>query len=169
MSISFHCEACKKKIKAPDTTGGKWGNCPFCNHRCYIPLPRIEDEAGLTLVPLDRNGETIMAEMMRQTHDLTQSLLGMEALPDKKHGDGKSGRLVKEKEVIKNCVIYLRQVADGKLAGAEQTFLALKKTKKSSIRVFSSMARAERPEPELVDIPLAVLKGLIQDVYKRLI
>ena len=81
MSINFHCESCKKKIKAPDEAGGKWGNCPFCKHRCYIPLPKTEDEAELTLEPLNANEETQMEELMQQTHILTQSLLSME-VPD---------------------------------------------------------------------------------------
>ena len=75
MSIGFNCERCKKKIKAPEGAGGKWGNCPHCGHSCYIPLPRSEDEEELKLAPIDESQETRYGEMMRQTHNLTKKIL----------------------------------------------------------------------------------------------
>ncbi|OQY03758.1 MAG: hypothetical protein B6I25_07740 [Planctomycetales bacterium 4572_13] len=167
MSISFHCEACKKKIKAPDSTGGKWGNCPFCQHRCYVPSPKTKDEAELTLEPLNANEEKQMEELMQQTHMLTQSLLGMEISSEKESDPGKD-RTAQEKDVIKKCIIYLRQMADGELAAAAKTFSKLKETKKISIRTLSSMGRAERPEPELADLSDGVLQGLIRDACTEL-
>ena len=168
MSISFHCEACKKKIKAPDKTGGKWGKCPFCQHRCYIPSPKTGNEEELTLEPLDANEETQMEELMREAHDLTYDILLENSLPEDNPAAGGHTHTVNEKEVIKQCILYLRQVADGELAAAEQTFAHLKKSKKNSIRTFSSMARAERPEPELSDLPDGILQGLIRDVCTKL-
>ena len=46
MSINFHCESCKKKIKAPDPTGGKWGKCPYCQlfHTGVAKLHGASDE-----------------------------------------------------------------------------------------------------------------------------
>ena len=169
MSISFNCESCKKKIKAPDEAGGKWGNCPYCKHRCYIPSPKSEDEGELTLTPLNANEETQMESLMQQTHVLTQSLLSME-IPDFNDDSGKSNnRTAQEKEVIKQCILYLRQMADGELAAAECTFSQLKKKKKKpAIRILSSMARAERPEPELADLPDGILQRLIRDTCTKL-
>ncbi|MEN8128552.1 MAG: hypothetical protein ABFR90_12235, partial [Planctomycetota bacterium] len=86
MSINFHCESCKKKIKAPDETGGKWGHCPYCKHRCYIPLPKDENEPELTLAPLDESEETQMADLMRETKDLTQEILSQGDLPEEESG-----------------------------------------------------------------------------------
>ena len=57
MAITFHCESCKKKINAPDNTGGKWGKCPYCLHRCYIPLPETNEEEEIKLAPLDEEEE----------------------------------------------------------------------------------------------------------------
>ncbi|MHC4987580.1 MAG: hypothetical protein ACYTFX_03655 [Planctomycetota bacterium] len=138
MSISLHCESCKKKIKAPDEAGGKWGNCPHCKHRNYIPLPKPDDEPELRLVPLDESEETQME------------------------------RLISEKEIIKECILYLRQMADGELGAAEYTFSQLKKNKKPALRVLASMGRAEQPEPELADLPSGILQGLIRDVATKL-
>lgn len=166
MSISFHCESCKKKIKAPDQAGGKWGNCPYCKHRCYIPLPKTGDEEELRLAPIDELEESRVESMMRETHNLTQNILHESRIPDE--GPAVSSPMVSEKEIIKNVILYLRQMADGELSGAEKTMKSLKSNKKESIRVLASMARSERPEPELSDVPNSVLQGLIRDASTKL-
>lgn len=166
MPISFHCESCKKKIKAPDQAGGKWGSCPYCKHRCYIPLPKSEEEEELRLAPIDESEESRIEEMMKETHHLTQNILHESQMPEE--GGGSSAATVREKEVIKNAILYLRQMADGELSEAEETFQALKSHKKTALRVLASMSRAERPEPELSDVPDSVLQGLIRDVSSRL-
>jgi len=169
MPISFHCQSCKKKIKAPDNAGGKWGNCPFCKHRCYIPSARSADEPELKLAPLDPSEETQINSLIKETKTLTQSLLAMEMPVEDdadSHGDD---RTAEEKEIIKKCIIYLRQMADGQLGPAESTIAKLKKHhKKPALRILASMARAEKPEPELADLPGGILQGLIRDASTKL-
>jgi hypothetical protein len=168
MSINLHCESCKKKIKAPDATGGKWGQCPYCKHRCYIPLPKSDDEPELVLQPLDESEKTQMDKLMRETKDLTKQILSQSDLPEEASSPTGSVRTANEKEIIKICILYLRQMADGELGAAEHTFPKLKKNKKPVLRVLASMARAEQPEPELADLPPTVLQGLIRDVSTKL-
>ena len=55
MTINFICQSCKKKVKAPETAGGKWGSCPHCNLKCYIPLPPAPEEEELKLIALERD------------------------------------------------------------------------------------------------------------------
>lgn len=168
MSISLHCESCKKKIKAPDNAGGKWGNCPYCKHRCYIPLPKSEEEPELKLVPIDQSEETQMKELIEETHSLTQEILSESYVPAEGATPAGSNRTAQEKEVIKQCILYLRQMADGELAAAQYTFSELKKNKKSTLRILSSMGRAERPEPELADLSDGILQGLIRNASTQL-
>jgi hypothetical protein len=167
MSISLHCESCKKKIKAPDEAGGKWGNCPHCKHRCYIPLPKPDDEPELTLMPLDESEETQMERLKRETKNLTKEILTQNTLPEEE-SKTPHAHTANEKEIIKECILYLRQMADGELGAAEYTFSQLKKNKKPALRILSSMARAEQPEPELADLPAAILQGLIRDISTKL-
>ncbi|MHC4721809.1 MAG: hypothetical protein ACYS6I_03775, partial [Planctomycetota bacterium] len=105
MSISLHCESCKKKIKAPDVSGGKWGNCPFCNHRCYIPRPPSSDDEELKLAPVDASDETRYGQLMRETRDLRQNILQEKELPD---GRSSADAKLSEKELTKEIVVYLR-------------------------------------------------------------
>ena len=165
MPISFHCESCKKKIKAPDQAGGKWGNCPYCNHKCYIPLPKNEEEEELRLAPIDELEESRLENMMRETHDLTKNILHESQLPDDEPSGGGGAS---EKELIKMSILYLRQMVDGELEQAERTFRKLKINKRNTLRILASMARSERPEPELSDIPESVLSGLIRDASGKL-
>ena len=167
MSISFTCESCKKKIKAPDKAGGKWGSCPYCNHRCYIPLPKSDDEPELRLAPVDESELSHMDELMKETHTLTQRILQEDTAIDDSEDKG-AQRTVHEKEVTKQCIIYLRQMADGDLMTAEKTLDDLRKEKKAARRILTSMGRAERPEPELSDVPESILQGLIRDASTKL-
>jgi hypothetical protein len=167
MPISFHCECCKQRIKAPDAAGGKWGNCPYCKHRCYIPLPKAEDEEELRLAPIDENEESKIGMLKTQTHVLTRQLLHETDLPTEPAGAA-AADTPDEKTVIKTCILYLRQIADGELDGAESTLAKLKIYKRTSLRILSSMGRAERPEPELADIPDKIFQKLIQDASTSL-
>lgn len=169
MSISFHCESCKKKIKAPDQAGGKWGNCPYCKHRCYIPLPKTEEEEELRLAPVDELEESRIDNMMRETHSLTQNILHESQMPDDSPSASvMAASIAGEHDIIKSAILYLRQMADGELTQAEKTLKTLKTNKKTSLRILASMARAERPEPELADVPGSVLQGLIRDISSKL-
>ncbi|HDS83925.1 MAG TPA: hypothetical protein ENN97_01830 [Phycisphaerales bacterium] len=168
MAISFHCESCKKKIKARDETGGKWGKCPYCQHRCYIPLPKSNDEPELKLAPIDEAEETQVNELMRETYDLTHKILKERQPIDDGPQDDPNAQKAAEKEVIKNSILYLRQMADGELTQAEQTFESLHRHKKIAQRVLGAMARAEHPEPELADLSDGVLQGLIRDALAKL-
>jgi hypothetical protein len=168
MSISFHCQSCKKQIKAPDVTGGKWGKCPYCQHRCYIPLPKSDNEPELVLIPLDESDETQIQELMRETKSLTEDILSQNEISEDDPVAAAHTRTANEKEVIKYCIFYLRQMADGELEAAERTFSQLKKFKKPVLRVLASIARAEQPEPELADLPSTILQGLIRDVSTKL-
>ena len=166
MGISFDCESCKKKVKAPDGAGGKWGNCPHCNHRCYIPLPAsaFENEEELKLAPMEEDDETQYDAMMRETHDLTKNILHETAVEDEEADAGKQGS---ERELVKNIVIYLRLMADGELEQAAEVENKIVPAKTAK-EILQRMAKAERPEPELQDVEPKVLQGLIKRLYAKL-
>ena len=165
MSITFHCESCKKKIKAPEESGGKYGSCPHCKHKCYVPLPPSEDDEELRLIPLDEGYEDEYKRMMRETYGLTQNIL-------EERDSGKEpvgiAMPVDEKEVVKNVIYYLRLMADGELTQAEVRLRKLARSPQTAKSIMTRMLRTERPEPELEDIAPKVLQGLIKDAAKRL-
>ncbi len=168
MAISFHCESCKKKIKAPDATGGKWGNCPHCNHRCYIPLPPSADEEELTLAPLDENEDAQYGQLMRETYSLTQNVLRQTEQPDDNNAKAPVREEPDERELIKAVILYLRQMADGQLDEAQAIANQLGQFNEAVKEILIKMARAERPEPELADIPERVVNKLIKNLNANL-
>ena len=161
MGISFHCECCKKRVKAPDGAGGKWGNCPHCDHRCYIPLPPDPDEEELVLAPLDASEETQYEEQMRESSNLTQHILHETVLDDEPVA-ATTVTEYDEKELIKHIIVYLRQMADGELPEARKTAGKIGRFAPAARNILKKMARAERPEPELADIAPKVLQSLIK-------
>ncbi len=165
MSISLHCESCKKKIKAPDATGGKWGNCPFCNHRCYIPRPASPDDEELTLAPVDASDETRYGQLMRETRNLRQNILQEKESPD---GRSSADAKLSEKGLTKEIVVYLRYMADGELSLATGPMGKIVANKETAQAILKNMAKAERPEPELLDVPPKVLNSLIKKLYSKL-
>ena len=167
MSISFQCEQCKKKVKAPDDAGGKWGSCPFCKHRCYIPLPPSPDDEELKLAPVDHSEETRYGKLMRETYSLTRNIL-QETPDDEEPVAGGVFNEADEKELIKNIIIYLRQMADGQLTQAEKTITRISRHKNPAKRILQKMLRAERPEPELADINAKLLQGLIKNLAVKM-
>ena len=164
MSISFHCESCKKRIKAPDESGGKWGNCPFCTHRCYIPRPPSADDEELKLAPIDESDETRYGRLMRETQAIKQTVLQEKELPDESLADAD----LSEDEVLKQIIVHLRYVADGDLGMASGPMAKITANKESAKEILKNMAGAERPEPELMDIPPKVFEGLVKNLYSKL-
>ena len=65
MAIKFHCENCGQKVKAPDETGGKRGQCPCCKKSVYIPRPQNEIEE-IPLKPLSPEDERQEREAARE-------------------------------------------------------------------------------------------------------
>jgi len=165
MAITFHCQSCKKKIKAPDETGGNWGKCPFCNYRCYIPLPPSEEDEELKLAPIDDSEETQYGSLMRETQDLTKNILYETAVAD--DDDDRPNEVV-EKDCLKNIIVYLRMMADGQLEQAEQVVTKLARYKKIAKEILKKMALAEKQEPELVDVAPKVILGLMKDLNVKL-
>lgn len=160
MTISFHCESCNKKITAPDSAGGKWGKCPSCSHRCYVPMPKSDDEEELKLAPIDEEEERKYEQAMRETHNLTGMLLHQTEMPEESGERATSA----ERELI---IKYLRQMADGQLEEAQKTAVKILSSRSKSKAILESMVQSDRPVPELADVPQKVLAGFISGILAK--
>jgi len=164
MSISFHCESCKKKITAPDNAGGKWGKCPHCNHKCYIPTPKKDDEVELKLAPIDEEEEKKYEQMMRETQNLTGVLLHQKEVPPEPAQNKNNG----DKQLTGQIITYLRQMADGQLDEAQTTANKIVLFKSRAKAILENILKAEKPEPELADVPKKVLAGFARTMLTRM-
>ncbi len=165
MTISLHCQSCKKKIKAPDNAGGKWGKCPFCKHKCYVPLPPAPEEEQIKLAPIDESSETHYGDLMKETHELTKNILHETAMPD---DDDTNKGPISEKELLRAIIFYLRNVAQGNLEKAEQYASILQSHKEHTQDLLDRLMRTSVSEPELADIPPKLLAGLMKNLKNQL-
>jgi len=166
MAIVFHCEHCGKKIKASDNAGGKWDKCPACHNRLYVPGPDTNEE--LKLAPIDKDDEEKQKELMDETYELTQEILLEREIPDGPPGTAKPLSETSEKELTKNIILYLRQMADGELDEALRTADLITPYSRQAVKILDRIALSEMPEPELADVPQQVLSGLIRNLRTRI-
>jgi hypothetical protein len=167
MAITFHCGHCGKKIEAPDNAGGKWGKCPACHNKVYVPSPEPGEE--LKLKPIDANDLAEQKRLMDETHRIEQEILSEE---DEVLDDSPERAVpvydVSDNELTKNIIIYLRLMADGDLEQAEKTAGSIIHCGKRALKILDGIAVSEIPEPELADIPRQILSGLIRTLRTRI-
>lgn len=181
MSISFQCEHCGKKIEAPDNVGGKWGKCPGCHNRVYVPAQHLEEQADdeLRLAPLDNEDERRQQEMFAETIRLSKDILSETSAPEEaapaegqpeKPARRSASRAValSDTELATSVIGYLRQMADGELEEAERAAEVVISGGSKSVRILERIAVSKTPEPELADIPRNVLAGLIKNLRSRI-
>lgn len=165
MTITFHCEHCGKKIKAPDSAGGKWRKCPTCHNQIYVP--GTDSDEDIKLSPVDQEAEAMRKELMAETYQLTQDILQERDVPDGP-GGAAPAFAISDKELTKRIIMYLRQMANGELDGAQETSNMIVPYSLRAREILDRIAVSEMPEPELADVPPQVLSGLIRDLRARI-
>ena len=167
MAITFHCEHCGKKIEAPDTAGGKWGKCPSCHNKLYVPSPDIGEE--LKLAPVDEDDRERARRLMAETYKLTQDILLEREAPEGVPAEPAGAMYeLSDQELRRNVIAYLRQMAEGELDEAERTAALLVPSRDRTIQIIDRIALSEIPESELVDIPQQLLAGAIRALRNKM-
>lgn len=166
MAITFHCEHCGKKIEAPDNADGKWGKCPACHNKLYVPGSDSDEE--LKLAPIDESDQAKQRELMTETYELTQDILLERETPDELAEVATPASAISDKELTKNIVAYLRQMADGNLNQAERIANSIVSSGDKALKNLDEIALNEIPEPQLADIPQQVLSGLIKTLRNKI-
>jgi len=166
VAIKFHCEFCGKKIEAADSAGGKWGKCPACHNRLYVPSSHSGEQ--LKLAPLDVTDKEREKQLMAETHKLTQDILKEREVPE---GGVEPTEPIKmagpvfemsEKELTKYIMLYLRLMADSELYEAHRIVGLIAPHSAQAVKILDKIALSEMPEPELADISQHVLSGSIR-------
>jgi hypothetical protein len=166
MAIILHCAHCGKKVEAQDDAGGKWGKCPSCHSRIYIPDLGSGEE--LKLAPIDEQDRAKQHELMSETRKLEQDILLERAAPDEDSDVSMPTFGMDANQLTRNIVTYLRQTAEGDLAAAEVTADMIVPYGNEAVAILDTIALSEIPEPELADIPQQVLAGLIRQLRTRI-
>jgi CRISPR/Cas system-associated protein Cas10 (large subunit of type III CRISPR-Cas system) len=171
MSITFHCEHCGNKITAKDESAGKWGVCPACHNKLYIPNLNIEDTDDLKLEPIDQQEEQRRKQLLEETHKLTLDILSVrdEMKAAARTGPAAPSTPINEKQLEKKIIAYLRKMADGKLDQARMLEIEIvscgKQAKNSLVQISESMEAI----PELANIPGAVVLKIIKNLNEKIL
>jgi hypothetical protein len=167
MAITFHCEHCGKKIEAPDSAGGKWGKCPACHNKVYVPASEVDEE--LKLAPIDTTALEEQRRLMAETRRIEQEILSEE---DEVLDDSPERAVpvydISDNELTKNIIVYLRLMADGDLEQAERFSSSIIHCGKRALKILDGIALSEIPEPELADIPPQILSGLVRTLRTKI-
>lgn len=170
MAISFHCEHCGKKIEAPDGAGGKWGKCPACHNKVYVPDSDTGEE--LKLAPVDKNDLEEKKRLMAETRRIEQEIRSEKETPEDATGNNQpAGSPIFEssdKELTENIILYLRLMADGDLEQADGIVTSIIPCGKRALKIIEEIALSEIPKPELADIPPQILAGLVRTLRSKI-
>jgi hypothetical protein len=170
MTVTFHCEYCGKKIEAPDSAGGKWGKCPSCHNKLYVP--NLSEGEELKLAPIDEEEEARRRRLLDETAKLSEDILQEKEIPDEPTESDADTTVwpaeISDKQLRKNIVGYLRQTAEGQEEAAKRSKGLIVPYGKRTIKILDNIALAEIPEPELAGIPQQVLSGLIRELRSKI-
>ena len=168
MPIKFHCSMCGKKIEAPDAAGGKWGKCPACHNKVYVPLPET-DEDELQLAPVDESEEQKQKQLLDETFKLRQDILQERNTPEPPPGAAMGPAPdISEHKLTNHVIHYLRLMANGNLDEAQRTADVITPHRRKVVAILDQIMASKVPDPELEDIPKQVLSGLIRNLRTRI-
>jgi hypothetical protein len=166
MPIKLHCDHCGKKIEAPDSAGGKWGKCPMCHAKVYVPQPPAEEDE-LKLAPVDETEEHRQKQLMLETFQLTQDILQENSVPEAPASVG-PGPEIDEAKLTSHIIRYLRQMAKGELDSAQRTADLIVPHRRKAMVILDHLAKSPKSDPALDDVPQQVLSGLIRNLRTRI-
>ncbi|MHC4535407.1 MAG: hypothetical protein ACYS6K_15760 [Planctomycetota bacterium] len=168
MSIIFHCDYCGKKIEAADSAGGKWGKCPACHNKLYVPASKSDEE--LKLAPVDETELEREKRLLDETNRLTQDILKEREIPkgaaepDESTETTGPGFEMSQVELKQYIVKYLRLMADSELYEAQKMAALITPYGARVVKILDKMAAGDMPDPELAGISQLVLSGLIRSL-----
>lgn len=168
MGITFHCDHCGRKIEAKDDAGGKWGKCPACQNKVYIPDPHAEEEE-LKLAPIDEEEEKRKEQMKKETYEITQDILEQKNIPEgEEEPQEQTGPKLSDKELKETIIGCLKDMHEGNDEDAEQKKKNLAANKARGMQVLEQIALSDIPEPELEGIAQQELSGYIRELRTEL-
>jgi len=168
MAIIFHCDYCGKKIEAAGSAGGKWGKCPACHNKLYVPASEADEE--LKLAPVDETDLEREKRLLDETNKLTLDILKERDVPkgatepNEPSATAGSGFEMSQVELRQYIIKYLRLMADSELYEAQKIAALIKPKGARAVKILDKMAVSDMREPDLAGISQLVLSGLIRSL-----
>jgi len=126
-------------------------------------MPASEEEEELKLAPVDETEEIKYQRMMKETCNITESLLH----ETKEPVDTDAPKNANEKDLAVQIIKYLRLMADGSLDEARNLAEKITVNKASARTILENLLKQKKPVPQLQDIPQKVLEGFIKNMLTK--
>lgn len=167
MSIKLRCTHCGKEIQAPEEAAGRWGKCPHCSHRVYIPLPP-SDEGEISLVPLDEEDERRAERERSYYQEIEYRALsgGVSAGEPSEESTAKGG--AEPHNLLDVLARYVDGMAQGRLADCDEIVAKLVGRQKEVAKAVKQLLAESSTRPQLRDTPPAVVKGYLKQLLAKL-
>lgn len=185
MAIEFHCPFCGKPIRAPDSAGGKHGQCPSCHQTVYVPTADITDDEILSVEPLDMKAERERLAAEKKARELQRRVLHEREAPPERAGDvdarrraagaalgggaarpaAAAGPMIRPKADLERMIKeYVLAMAGGKLDRAERLAAEIHANMALAEEIIQRLTVDEIPPQELAHIPRPVLIGFFKQL-----
>ncbi len=162
MPIELHCTQCNKLIRAPDNAGGRYGKCPHCQNKVYVPMPADQIEE-LSLAPIDEEDERRELEARRESARMAAVLDHATEGPDNGRGASESAATDFSAEVHK----YILAMRDSKLEDAEAVVDRMRKAGSSAVSYVEKLAKRDTPL-KIENVPPPLAKGFVNKLLSDL-
>jgi len=165
MPIELHCTQCNKLIRAPDNAGGRYGKCPHCQNKVYVPMPADQIEE-IALAPIDEEDERRELEARREAARTASLLSHATEGP----GGGSAGRGSADNpaaDFSSEVVKYILAMRDSKLEDAQAVVDRMRKAGKPALDYVEKLAQRDGPV-KIENVPPPLAKGFINKLLSDL-
>jgi len=172
MTVELHCSHCGALVRAPSQAAGRWGKCPRCGHKIYVPTPADEVSEEIPLVPLDEQEERRAQRQRDRDRRLEAELLegGGDAsgpAPPVESGEP-VGTPPAFDPLTEMLLRYVRGMAQGRLADCDSIVAALVGKRKAVTHAVERLLAAPPPGAEVDDLPLPVVGAYLKQLLSQL-
>ncbi len=165
MPIELHCSKCSKLIRAPDNAGGRYGKCPYCQNKVYVPAPPDQIEE-IPLAPVDEEEERREAQARRESarvaamiHQATDNPKGGIS-----GGEAGTGAATDFSSEVQTYIVAMR---DSKLEDAQNVVDRMRKAGKPALLYVEKLAQRDAPL-KIENVPPPLVKGFIKTLLADL-
>jgi len=166
MPITFHCEHCGNKITAKDESAGKWGHCPACHNKIYVPNLNVEID-DLKLAPIDEDSEAKRKQLLAETHKITLDILSIKDELKTSYAAAQTTP-IEDNVLEERIILYLKRTGEGKLDQAQKIEQQIAPYGKQAINIIDQLSGRDTPPSELAGIPKAVLTRIMRNLRTKI-
>ncbi len=169
--MEFHCNHCGAKIRAPEEAAGKWGNCPRCSQKVYVPALGPEPEE-IPLAPIDENEERRARRQREHDREIEAHVLDGTAQAEEEPSASQEGEEAagpSGRDPLRELLArYVRGMSTGRLADCDSIVAALVGKRKPVAAAIESIMAEPLPTREFGDLPGPVVAGYLKQLLNQL-